>query len=111
MRKSHEVFTDQTENGDSTVVYDRQLARGQPVMAKLETTIGDTPTVTVKLLGLRKVSGTWVTLATAVITTETTTYMYADPALARCKAFKLNLTLNTNVTVTHGYIGSGSVEN
>jgi len=111
MRKSQEVFTDQTGDGDSPVVYDRNLARGQPVMAKLVTTVVGTPTVTVKLLGKSIVTGVWATLATATITTETTTYMHADPALARCKEFKLNLSANTNVTVTHGYIGSGKVEN
>lgn len=113
MRNSQTVFTDKTGNGDSSEVSHRKLRMmgADRVAAKLVTTIGATPTVTAKLLGYRGVTGAWITLATAVITTATTTYMHADPALPPCRKYKVNLSANTNVTVTFGYIGTGQVEN
>jgi hypothetical protein len=102
--------TAQTTNVDTTNTMDRGAMRG-PVLLKLVTTIGATPTVTVNILGSMDgtnfynvayaVSGTPETpvVAAIVITTATTNFYILRPAHP-WRYLKLNYSANTNVTIT-----------
>ena len=115
MRKGKEVFTSKTGNGNSLEVQRHELGLiaqvRQPIMAKLVLAYGATPTVTVALQGLRLADETWETLVEATYTTGTPQYLKCDPRKGRHRRYRLNLSANTNVTVTTAHIGIGTVEN
>lgn len=110
MIKKKEVFSGKTGTGASTVVHRNQLhMRGsQPIMAKLVLAYGTT--ITVKLQGSRDGGITWVELATGTWTEGTPKYLHAAVEPPRYHQYRLNVTANTDCTVTKGYIGVGMVE-
>lgn len=113
MRNAFEVFSSKTGNGDSTIIERAKLFRGAvrlPVMAKLELTYGGTPTVTVKLYGLRVADETWEELATGTYTTGSPKYLHSTGKLHGFRKYKLTLSANTNVTVDTASIGVGMTE-
>ena len=114
MRRKNLVFSSKTGTGTSSEVNGFQLYKGAiprlPVMAKFSMTVGETPTITLKLQGLRTADESWIDLATTTKTEEGTYYLHADVP-KRCRRYRLNITSNTNVTVTTAYIGVGTVEN
>jgi len=113
MRRKNLVFTSKTGTGTSMEVYARKLFIGnmieQPVLAKFIMTIGSTPTITMKLQGLRLTDNTWVDLGTSTQTVAGTYYIKSD-VLKGCHRYRLNITANTNVTVTFAWIGVGMVQ-
>ncbi len=102
--------TAQTGNVDTTNTLDRESYRG-PAAVVLTSTVGATPTVTVKILG--SVDGTnfyniayalvatpeTVTVADITVTTATTVTYLLRPDHA-WRYLKLNYSANTNVTLT-----------
>jgi len=102
--------TAQTGNVDTTNTFDRGDHRG-PASVVLTTTVGGTPTVTVKILG--SVDGTnfynvayslvatpeTVAVANITVTTATTTTYLLRPNHS-WRFLKLNYSANTNVTST-----------
>ena len=101
----------QTGNGDSTNTVDFGDRTG-PVLLKITSTVGATPTVTVNILGSADgtnfinipyaavATPTTVTVAQlAAITTATTSYYYLQPNYP-WRYLKLAYTANTNVTLT-----------
>lgn len=111
LRRKKEVFSNKTGTGASTeVLRSRLLGVGsQPIMAKLELSYGSTPTITVHVEG-QELDETWTSLITATYTTGTPKYLHV-PYQKRHNKYRLNITANTNVSVTKGYIGFGTVEN
>jgi hypothetical protein len=107
------VFSSKTGTGNSTEVQAKNLVVGRvprlPVMAKFAMTIGATPTITMNLQGLRLADNTWVTLATVTETVAGTYYLTSDVP-KKCHRYRLNISANTNVTVTSAYIGVGMVQ-
>lgn len=105
------LSTAQTGNGDSAVAERSDRYRGYPAAISITTTVGATPTVTVNILGsidrvnfynipyaLVATPGTFVQSALTITTATTTSYL-----LQRDQAWrwvKINLSANTNVTVT-----------
>jgi len=99
-----------TASTPTTNVLDRGPSMG-PVLIKIVSTIGATPTVTVAVEG--SADGTnWLpvayatsavpetpTVATFAITTATTTYVIVRPNVP-VRYIRLNLSANTNVTLT-----------
>jgi len=113
MRKKVTVFTNKTGTGASTEVQAKNLFAGRvphlPVMAKYAMTVGATPTITIALQGLRLADNTWVELAAATKTKAGTYYLTSDVP-KKCHRYRLNISANTNVTVTSASIGVGTVE-
>jgi len=105
------LSTAQTGNADSTNTMDRGYTLGGPVMLRIISTIGATPTVTVNILG--SADGTnfynvpYALVATPetpvvsaiTITTAVTTVYILRPAQP-WRFLKLNYSANTNVTLT-----------
>lgn len=113
MRNQFLVFSSKTGNGDSDIIERAKLFRGAvrlPVMAKLNLSYGETPTVTVKLYGLRVADETWEELASGTYTTGTPKYLHSQGRLHGFRKYKLTLSANTNVTVDTAYIGVGVTE-
>jgi hypothetical protein len=102
--------TSQTGNTDTTNTMDRGQLRG-PVLLKILSVVGSTPTVTVNVLG--SMDGTnfynipyslpataeTATNAAIVITSATTNYYILRP-FHPWRFLKLNYSANTNVTLT-----------
>ena len=113
MRRKNLVFTNKTTTGTSIEVQQHSLYKGAmprlPVMAKFAMTIGATPTITIVLQGLRTADESWIDLATATKTVAGTYYLTSDVP-KKCRRYRLNITANTNVTVTSAYIGIGTVQ-
>lgn len=114
MRRNKEVFSAKTGTGNSTVVHRNQLQRhtSQPVMAKCTLSYGEAATITVNLQGSKDGGVTWTTIVSGTWTTGTPKYLHGNLGDSkRYHQFRLNISANTNVTVTKGYIGMGQVEN
>lgn len=96
------VFTSKTGTGASEIF----TANWYPkVAAVLNLAYGGTPTITVLLEGsLDGVS--YVTLATGTFTTGALQKL-EKPDIGWYLYYRLNITANTNVTVTDAYIGAG----
>lgn len=104
------LATAQTGTGPTTDVLDRGASMG-PVLIKIVSTVGSTPTVTVAVEG--SADGTnflpiaYATSAvpetpvvtTFAITSATTTYVIVRPNVP-VRYIRLNLSANTNVTLT-----------
>lgn len=100
----------QTGNGDSTNVVDTGAGTG-PVLLKITTTVGATPTVTVNIQGSAdgtnwfnvpyadSATPTTVAVAALTITSATTSYKYLQ-VNAPWRYLKLAYSANTNVTLT-----------
>jgi len=113
VRRKKEVFSAKTGTGASTVIKRNQLMgmASQPVMAKMTLSYGGTPTITMALQGSRDGGVTWTNIVEATYTTGTPKYLHASQGdMKRYHQFRLNISANTNVTVTKGYIGIGRVE-
>ncbi len=105
------LSTAQTGNADSTNTMDRGYTLGGPVLLRVVSTIGATPTVTVNIQGsmdgaaffnipysLPATPDTW-TVAALTITTAVTGHYFLRPATP-WKYLKLVYSANTNVTLT-----------
>lgn len=100
----------QTGNADSTNTADRGALRG-PCLLKIVSTVGATPTVTVNLLGSSDNTNFYnvgyalvatpetPAVAAITITTATTGYYILRP-LHPWRFLKINMSANTNVTLT-----------
>lgn len=100
----------QTGNADSTNTADRGALRGSCLL-KITSTVGGTPTVTVNLLGSADGTNFYnlayataaapetVAVASFAITSATTGYYILRPGHP-WRFFKLNMSANTNVTLT-----------
>jgi hypothetical protein len=100
----------QTGNADSTNVVDTGAGTG-PVLLKITSTIGATPTVTVNIQGSPdgtvwynipysdSATPTTVAVAALTITTATTSYKHLQPNYG-WRYLKLVYSSNTNVTLT-----------
>ena len=105
------LSTTQTGNADSTNTMDRGYTLGGPVLLRVTSTIGATPTVTVNIQGsmdgsifynvpysLMATPTTW-TVAAITITTATTNNYILMPANP-WRFLKVVYSANTNVTLT-----------
>ena len=105
------LSTTQTGDADSTNTMDRGYTLGGPVLLRIVSTVGGTPTVTVNVQGsmdgtnffnvpysLPATPDTW-TVAAITITTATTGHYFMRPA-SPWRYLKLVYSSNTNVTVT-----------
>lgn len=110
MRKLKEVFSAKTGTGASIEVLRKRLCPigSHPIKAKLTLSYGATPTITIHIEG-QELDDSWISLVNATYTTGATKYLKA-PHQTRHRKYRLNITANTNVTVTKGYIGVGMVE-
>ena len=112
-RKKVQVFTNKTGTGASDEVQNHQLYSAMkarlPVMAKFVMTVGATPTITIALQGKQINSETWGNL-TSVTKTTAGTYYIATEGGKKCTRYRLNISANTNVTVSSAHIGVGTVE-
>jgi hypothetical protein len=103
--------TAQTGNADSTNTLDRGYTLTGPTLLTIVSTIGGTPTVTVNLLGSMNgttfynvsyaliATPTTDTIAAITITTATTGH-YVLKNTTPWRYLKLNMSANTNVTLT-----------
>ncbi len=101
----------QTGTGPSTNVCDRGGDVGQPAVLDIVSTVGATPTVTVDVQGSIDGANWWnvayalnspiqaLAVAALVITTATTNRLFL-PSDAPWRFLRLNLSSNTNVTLT-----------
>ena len=80
-----------------------------PVMAKVVATVGGSPNATLKLQGYVTAKADWMDIADDLTITEAGTYYIDAYALPRCVKYRLNITANTDVTVTSAEIGVGMV--
>jgi len=110
VRRKKTVFTAKTGTGASSVVPRNKLMGGkapQPVMAKMTLTYGTT--ITIALQGRDGVGGAWTNIVEATYTTGSPKYLKASGGAAiRYLQFRLNISVNTGVTVDTGEIGVGS---
>jgi hypothetical protein len=96
------VFTSKTGTGASEIFVGQWYPN---VSAVLNLAYGGTPTITVNLEGsLDGVS--YVVLATGTFTSGQFQKL-EKPAIGFYLCYRLNVTANTNVTVTDAYIGAG----
>jgi len=105
------LCTEQTGNGVSTNVADREGINGPTMLIKIVTTVGATPTVTILIEG--SLDGTnffpaayadsatpaTVVATTFVITTATTVYKLLQPNQP-WRYLRVTFSANTNVTTT-----------
>lgn len=77
-------------------------------MAKLELSYGSTPTITIHIEGV-ELDDSWTSLVNDAFTTGSPQYLKIPPQ-KRHRKYRLNITANTNVTVDHAYLGTGTVE-
>jgi hypothetical protein len=97
-----QVFTNKTGTGTSEVFTGEWCVN---VSAVLSLSYGATPTITVNLEG--SMDGTnWVSLTNATWTSGTPQKL-EKPATGYYLFYRLNITANTNVTVTSALIGAG----
>lgn len=92
------VFDGKTGTGASSGVHFGNVLNS--VIAQLNLTYGSTPTITVGLEGSQDHTN-WIELATGTFTTGTPKELTTTKPYQH---YRLNITANTNVTVT-GYIG------
>jgi len=112
LRYPKTVFTNKTGTGLSSEVTKRDLrliGSPKPIIAKLRLSYGETATITVNLEG-KQFNGEWAIITTKTFTSLTPKYIHSE-GQTRCHKYRLNITANTNVTVTSAQIGTGSVEN
>lgn len=112
MRRPQEVFSAKTGTGASLEVTRKQLRiqhASQPIMAKMTLSYGTT--ITVQLQGKHIMKDSWETIGEGTFTTGSPKYLKSTHLTKkRFEKYRLNITVNTGVTVDKAHIGCGHVE-
>ena len=95
-----QIFLNKTGTGTSSAVH---YPNSINVTAFLNLTYGATPTITVKLEGSMD-NQNWLELATGTFTSGTPQKL-VKPSNEYYQFYRLNITVNTNVTIVSAYIG------